>query len=759
MTTPTRGHPPETHGTRRIGLLGATGVGVGAIVGGGILALAGPAFVATGPSAVLAFGLNGLVAVLTALAFAELAAGFPESGGAYTFARRVLSVRAGFGVGWILWSAYIVAAVLYALGFASYGARSLVALWRALNGPAPDWFSGRTMMLALAVGAGGLYILSLVRKPAGGGQLATVGKVVVLAFLVAAGLWAMGGAPEGTFAGGMTPFFPGGTSGLLQAMGVTFIALQGFDLVAAVGGEVRDPERNIPRAMLLSLGCALLIYLPLLIVVSTVGVPAGADIRALSTADPETVVATAVREYLGDFGYTLVLVAAVLAMLSALYANLLAASRVALSMAQDRTLPRILARRHARFGTPVMALYATGIAALAILLMVPDVEAAGSAASLTFLLVFALVHGVALLMGRRSAASPEMQHETRTWWRPSVSVVGLVACVGLAGFQAVAVPSAGAVVVVWLGLGGILYIAIFASRAERVDAWAEAHDPTLAQLRGHHALVLAPIANPASAPPIINLAHALAPPVVGRVLMLNVIAPPEAPDPDEPPESLLMAQQVLREAMLTSMHDRHPPEALMTVAMRPWNEIARVARTHACECLVLGLPKLEEQIHGGPLEQLLNEVVSHVAILRAPPGWRLATARRILVPIGGRGRQDDLRARLLGSLCRTGPREVTFLRVLPSSATEDELAEAERGLRRLAADKAPGVSVVEVQQADDVVQAVIDRAAEADLVVLGLQRVGRRKLFGEVALRIAASSTGATVMLSRRDSTLARFTP
>ncbi|MGB3730234.1 MAG: amino acid permease, partial [Thermodesulfobacteriota bacterium] len=102
--------------SRTMGLWGATGLGVAAIVGGGILVLAGVAFHATGPSAVLAFGLNGLLALLTAFSFAEMSAAFPESGGTYVFSKKVLSIRAAFGVGWIIWIASILAGVLYALG-------------------------------------------------------------------------------------------------------------------------------------------------------------------------------------------------------------------------------------------------------------------------------------------------------------------------------------------------------------------------------------------------------------------------------------------------------------------------------------------------------------------------------------------------------------------------------------------------------------------------------------------------------------------
>ncbi len=90
--------------SRTLSLWGATGVGVGAIVGGGILALAGVAFATAGPGAIVAFGLNGIVAFLTAVSFAELAVRFPQSGGTYTYARKVLTVEAAFGVGWIVLS-------------------------------------------------------------------------------------------------------------------------------------------------------------------------------------------------------------------------------------------------------------------------------------------------------------------------------------------------------------------------------------------------------------------------------------------------------------------------------------------------------------------------------------------------------------------------------------------------------------------------------------------------------------------------------
>ncbi len=704
---------------------GATGVGVGAIVGGGILALAGVALQTAGPSAIVAFAINGALAVATALSFAELATAFPASGGCYTFARRLLSIRNGFAVGWVVWSAYLVAAVLYALGFAFFALAGV----EQLLGYSPG---GRPLVLLVALLAVGGYTLRLSVRSGGGGQWETIGKLVVFAVLVIAGLVQLGAAPDGTTSRGLTPFWAGGVSGVLAAMGGTFIALQGFDLVAAVAGEVKSPRKVIPRAMLLSLGIALLVYLPLLFVVATVG-NTGGDIVALATKHPETVIAEAARAYLGTTGFALVVVAGVLSMLSALNANLLAASRVAASMATDRTLPRVLA-------SPRMAIYASSVAVAAFMLMIPDVASAGASASLVFLLVFALAHFEALLLRARGAGGSDVFRAPFFPWLPAGA--GL-ACLALAVWQALLAPSAAAVVVVWMALGGLLYAAAFADRAELLDAWSEAHDPELQRIRGREPLVLAPIANPASAPAIVSVSHALAPRGFGRVLLLTVVHP----ETRDGPGALSDAHRVLDEGMGWSLRAGQSPEALLTIAPEPWPEIARVARSYNCEALVLGLSKLDAVIHDGALEQLLNEVHADVGILRAPLAWRLEDARRILVPVGGRGRHDELRARVLGSLLRTAEREVTFLRVLAAGADADAVRQAEYGLAKLA--DTMGSPKTELRIAEDVVGEVVAAASEADLVLLGLRREGRRRLFSEVSLRIAGSTSGATLMLSR----------
>lgn len=733
---------------RTIGFWGATGIGVGAIVGGGILALAGVAFAIAGPSAIVAFVLNGCIAFITAISFAEMSKAFPESGGAYTFTKKVFSVRSAFAVGWILWFASIMAGVLYALGFAFYGVSALKSLWQATLGSPPHWISGRPMIIILSIGAIGFYTIKLSRKTSKGGQWETVGKVVLFGLLIISGLWLIPKQSSEVIETKLSPFLGGGLSGLFQVMGYTFITLQGFDLIAAVAGEVKNPERNIPASMFVSLSIALIIYIPFLFIIATIGVPAGQNIKSLSLMNQETVVATAINNYLGPVGYWLIITAALLSMLSALYANILAASRITLTMAQDRTLPRFLAKIKGDSGIPVRALYATSLILVISLVAIPDLPTAGAAASLVFLISFALVHVTNILARLRGGLEQAALHRMKF---PLIPLLGAIFCGSLVIFQGISVPAAGKAVSIWLALGFILYFSILSGRAEVVDALSEARDPRLVKLRGHSPLVLIPLANPSRAKAMVEVANALSPPQVGRALLLFIVAGAIEWKSENPPPQLLATQEALKEAITASFRSDLSPEALVTVASDPWAEIIRVARIHRCKSLLIGVGDLVQNKINPYLNKLMSSVDCDTVFLKSSPDWQLSKAKRILVPVGGKGDHDELRARLLGSLCRSSEREVTFLRIVSSKATDGDLKWMRYKLSRFAADEVPIEPKVEVVRKKNVIDGVKEYAAESDLVILGIQRMGRRKkVFGDIAMEIARVTPGATILISRR---------
>ncbi|MCA8918318.1 MAG: amino acid permease [Planctomycetes bacterium] len=728
-----------TTSQRNIGLIGATMIGVGAIVGGGVLALAGTAFASAGPAALVAFALNGVIAFMTARSFASMASAFPQSGGSYNFAKMVLTVRAAFAVGWVVWFASIVAGVLYALGFAVYAVIIIREIYAELGKDAPAWLNSHAFVVVLAAGATLMYTLNLLRKSAGGGNLETIGKVIIFILFILFGLWAL------SFGEGVeskpVQFFHRGTFGLIEAMGFTFIALQGFDLIAAVGGEVKEPKRNIPRAMYLSLAIALLIYLPLLTVVMTVGVGEGGSIVEMAEGEPDAVVAVAAKNILGKPGFWMIAVAALLSMLSALQANLFAASRIAKAMARDRTLPWAVGKVSEKRDTPVGGVLASAGLLVTILLVIPDVASAGAAASLIFLITFALVHWTSLLAQKRGAV--ERRRMSRT-----LPVIGGLLCVALALFQGVAVPSAGAITLIWVAIGASIYLTLFSRRAEAIDAADVARNPMRSQARGENPLVLLPIANPASAAGLVSVAHALIPPSIGRVLLLFVIRQPEGDTADQ---ALKNTQELIGQTLSASFKSSLYPEALTTVAREPWPEIARVARTRGCQSLLMGMSKLTETEHGEHLEQLMSGVDSDVVVLRAKPEWNVDSAKRILVPVGGKGAQDELRARLLGSLSRTADREVIYMRVIGLSVSDPEAMKIEEELERVAMGEAPGFGRVRIIRSNNAISEVISQCEDADLTIIGVQRMGKRKKhFGRFAMRVVQETTSAVMLISRR---------
>jgi nucleotide-binding universal stress UspA family protein len=132
----------------------------------------------------------------------------------------------------------------------------------------------------------------------------------------------------------------------------------------------------------------------------------------------------------------------------------------------------------------------------------------------------------------------------------------------------------------------------------------------------------------------------------------------------------------------------------------------------------------------------------------------MADASRVLVPLGGRSDHSHLRARLIASLSRSRERSLTFLGSLPSNAPRESQRRYERDLRRLARDEAAGPYEVAIDEADRPLEAIIQRAADTDLVILGMQRQRRGyRLLGELPLAVAHETDVPIVLIGRRRST------
>ena len=376
---------------RPVGLMGATGIGIGSMLGAGVFVVWGPALAIAGRWIVLSVLLAGAVATINAASSAQLAARYPTAGGAYAYGRAELGPAWGFlaGLAFVAGKTASVAAVGLAVGHYTWGAH-------------PEVIATGAIVLSWLVNARGVT-----RTAAGATVIGTT--VVVGLLVIVAATWGSGevGASFMTDSGGR----PGGL-GIVSAAALVFFAFAGYARVATLGEEVREPGRTIPRAIALALvlvgGLYLLIALAL---VRSVGGAESGEVPLLDLANTVT------------WGAALLAVLAPLSAFGALLALTAGVGRTAMAMAQEGDLPRFLARRDTA-GVPWLAEGASAAASVALVWL--GGVAFAIAASAGAVLVYYAVANIAAARQARAGRATSVRIP------PWLSVVGAVLCVALA---------------------------------------------------------------------------------------------------------------------------------------------------------------------------------------------------------------------------------------------------------------------------------------------------------------------------------------
>jgi APA family basic amino acid/polyamine antiporter len=358
-----------------LGLREAVTLGIGGTVGGGIFVLVGTAAGAAGPAALLAYLLAFVASLAIALPYAELACRLPLAGGGYAFVRAVLGPGWGFLMGWGYWGAYVLLSGYVTLGFGGY-------LGAATGLPAP--VGAVTLVVACTV----VNLLGV--KASGRVQTAVV--LVALGGLAGFAIWGLPGLDSSQ----LRPFAPHGANGVLAASLLAFLSFGGFDIVAAAGEEVERPERNVPRAILLTLAAVLGLYLTVTLV--AVGTLPAARLGASGAP-----LADAALAFGGPFGRRLILACALLTTAATANAVLVVTSRIVFAMARDGFLPARLSALSSRTGTPGAAVVGNGLL-MGVMAAVGTVAASAAAGGFLYVLHF-VPPLVALVVLRRQPAA------------------------------------------------------------------------------------------------------------------------------------------------------------------------------------------------------------------------------------------------------------------------------------------------------------------------------------------------------------------
>ncbi|MFO1101372.1 MAG: amino acid permease [Methylocystis sp.] len=331
-------------GFRRVlGVWQLTGIGLGGLIGVGIFVLTGVvAATQAGPGVALSFLIAGVASAAAALSYAEFAGMIPVAGSAYTYAYAVLGELAAWIIGWDLLLEYALVVAVVAIGWSAY----LQALLAQFGLALPEWASGaagtgagRVVDLFAALGALGVAGLLTLRIELG----ARFNTVMVIIKIAATLLVIAAGIPY-VRVENWSPFMPFGFSGVAQGAAVVFFAVFGYDTLTTAAEEAHAPQRDVPRAVLLSLVVALTLYVAMSLVLT--------GVVRYDTLDNPAPVATAFAALGLPWVAFIVSLAAVAGIISVMLAFLLACARIWFAMSRDGLLPAWFAKLHPRFLTP-----------------------------------------------------------------------------------------------------------------------------------------------------------------------------------------------------------------------------------------------------------------------------------------------------------------------------------------------------------------------------------------------------------------------
>ncbi|WP_135830167.1 amino acid permease [Halorussus halobius] len=726
-----------------LGPLAALTIGVGTMIGAGIFVLPRQAISKAGSLAVGAFLVGGGIALLTALSASELGTAMPKSGGAYYYVNHALGPLFGSIAGWSNWLGLAFASAFYMVGFGQYVANILSLPDGFVLGP----ITLSSVKLVALAGAALFVVVNYVGAKETG-RLQNIIVVVLVAilgvFTVVGGLQAdPTNLPESK-----------GFGAMFNTTGIIFVSYLGFVQITSVAEEIKDPGKNLPRAVIGSVLLVTVIYALVLFVMSAVVEPGYID--ALGT-DQIAVVEVA-RLILGPAGAIAMLFGGLLATASSANASILASSRINFAMGRDNIVTPDLNKIHPRFSTPYRSIAVTGGLILAFI-AVGGIETLSTMGSVLHLVIYGLLNVALIVM--READVADYDPDYRVPLYPLTPIAGMVTSFALIAFISEVIIGLSFALVA----GAVVWYFVYARsrtdkqgvlsqyvlrRSERLPDSAVSAAETVAPDGGSFR-VLVPLANPEHERGLITLASAIAKQRGGRVDAVHVVKVPDQTTLEYGAQHLddidADSEQLLADARADAETFGVPVETHAVVSHESFEKIFDVAGTHDADLVVMGWGPDSHGVPGrieGRLDELTADLPCDFLVLRD----RDFDPDRILVPTAG-GPDSELSAEIATDLRAEYGSAVTLLHV----ATDGDRDAAERFLREWADDHGLGDATLRVETGD-VEDAIRVGARENSLVVLGATERGMlsRLVRGSPALD-AVDALDASVLLAERSRT------
>jgi basic amino acid/polyamine antiporter, APA family len=393
-------------------------LGIGAIIGVGIFVLTGTASAKfAGPGITLSFIIAGTACTFAALSYAEFAALIPVAGSAYNYAYATLGEIIAWVIGWDLILEYIVASIAVAIGWSGYFVNIMNALGISLPvwcSATPGTVSGAIINLPAVFIV--LFLTSLliigIKESARFTGIMVLVKLATLFVFILIGIFNV--KPSNWI-----PFMPFGIQGVMTGAAIVFFAYIGFDAVSTVAEETKNPQKNMPIGIILSLGISSVLYIVVAAILTGM-----VSYRDLDSPAP---VALALNLIGFQWGAALVSAGAVAGITSVLLVMLMGQPRIFFSMSRDGLLWPWISKVHPRFRTPYVAQIVTGLIVAGFAGFV-DIGTAAELCNIGTLFAFTVVCGGIIVLRIKY---PDMKRPFRCPFVPWIPLLGIIFCMSL----------------------------------------------------------------------------------------------------------------------------------------------------------------------------------------------------------------------------------------------------------------------------------------------------------------------------------------
>ncbi|MBN2372577.1 amino acid permease [bacterium] len=701
--------------SRELSLFYITMMGVGMMIGAGVFLGIGNAMYFSGPGGLmLTFAINGVIAMFTAMSYAELSSAIPRAGGAYNYARIGFGRGISFIAGWMEWLASTVAGSLYAVTFAIYIVRYMEVLGLLKWNPFTAAVNEKFVILIVA----GFFLYINYRGATETGKIGaffSLGQTISLLLIGVVGIIVV--IKDPIRFQNFKPFLPYGWSKLLVTMGFTYVAFEGFEVIAQTGDEAIEPRRNLPKAILYSIFLVTITYVAVSFA-AIVSVRAGAP---GVTGLPWQWIAQFRERGFGEaisrlmpLGNLILTLTVIFAATSALNATIYSATRASYALGRDNMLPSFFAKISRKRKTPWVALSLTGAIMIIVATILPTMDVASSA-SIMFLFLFFLVNVCVIKI--RLNMGDELDYGFIMPLFPLFPIIAII-CQGILALWLVHMSLVAWIVApLWIIAGVAIYH--FYSKyhvkttEDEILVLEEEDAP-----EGDEYRVMVAVSNPQNSLELIKTTYKLCEAKDARVELIHMVTVPEHVPLTDAEKYMMEGKEAIVEAMMYLLF--HFP---LSTTIRYCRNIARgivsATREKKSNMLIMGWQG-HTRTYGFKLGSTVDPVIERapcdVVIIK---GCSNLEFNKILVPVVG-GPNSVLALEIAGIMAEKYIGEIFAFTVDGYKTRFDIEGFVNEHKERIALPKKR--IHTKTINAPSVVEAILEEAMDYDLVVLGATR-------------------------------------